>query len=91
MIYTHDWTRVVPRRSTGCKFEVRQLGLEWFTLGPRASVMRAQLEELTGQSSLPHVFIGGESIGGLATGTPGLAALEESGELIPMLKKARAL
>ena len=46
---------------------------------------------MTGQSSLPHIFIGGESIGGLSTGTPGLAALLESGELEAKLKKAKAL
>ena len=40
---------------------------------------------------LPHVFIGGESIGGLSTGTPGLQALLESGELETKLKAAKAL
>jgi glutaredoxin-related protein len=77
--------------AAGAKFEKRELGLEWFLLGPQASVMRLELENLTGQSSLPHVFIGGESIGGLSTGTPGLAALVESGELATKLKKAKAL
>ena len=46
---------------------------------------------MTGQSSLPHVFIGGKSVGGLSSGTPGLAALQESGELTTMLKQAKAL
>lgn len=77
--------------STGAKYERRELGPEWFLLGPRASVLRAELEAMTGQSSLPHVFIGGESIGGLATGTPGLAALAETGELETKLKKVKAL
>ena len=77
--------------ATGATFETRELGLEWFLLGPRASVMRAELETLTGQSSLPHVFIGGVSVGGLSTGTPGLATLDETGELISTLKKAKAL
>ena len=77
--------------SVGAKYERRELGPEWFLLGPRASVMRAELEAMTGHSSLPHVFIGGESIGGLATGTPGLAALAESGELEAKLKKVKAL
>ena len=75
----------------GAKFEKRELGLEWFLLGPRASVLRSQLLDLTGQSSLPQIFIGGESIGGLATGTPGLSALLESGDLETRLKKASAL
>jgi glutaredoxin len=62
-------------KNSGAVFETRELGLEWFLLGPRASVLRAELENLTGQSSLPQVFIGGKSIGGLATGTPGMASL----------------
>ena len=54
-------------------------------------MLRQELENLTGQSSMPHIFIGGESIGGLSTGTPGLAALVESDELVAKLKKAKAL
>jgi glutaredoxin-related protein len=77
--------------AVGAKYEKRELGLEWFLLGPRASVLRAELLALTGQSSLPQVFIGGEAIGGLATGTPGLAALQESGELEAKLRAAKAL
>jgi glutaredoxin len=71
----------------GAKFEVKQLGLEWFLLGPRASVKRSELQAMTGQSSLPHVFIGGKHVGGLATG-PGIASLDESGELDGLLKSA---
>ena len=42
---------------------------------------------------MPHVFIGGEWVGGYTTGGPagGLAGLVASGELVPMLRKARAL
>jgi hypothetical protein len=75
----------------GAKYEKRELGPEWFLLGPRESVLRAELESRTGQSSLPHIFLKGESIGGLSTGTPGLAALVESGELAARLKAAKAL
>ena len=39
------------------------------------------------QSSLPHVFIGGEHVGGLATG-PGIATLDEDGELDAALVSA---
>ena len=46
---------------------------------------------MTGQTSMPHVFIGGKSIGGLATGTPGLNALLKSGELRQRLSDAGAL
>ena len=72
------------------KYEVREVGLEWFLLGPRASVLRSELLDLTGQSSMPHIFIGGNSIGGLSSGTPGLAALVESGELEDLLVAAKA-
>ena len=73
----------------GANFEVKELGPEWFLLGPQASVKRAELEAMTGQSSLPHVFIGGEHVGGLATG-PGIATLDESGELDALLESAGA-
>ena len=55
------------------------------------ALRRAQLLERTGQSSLPHVFVGGDSIGGLYSGTPGLVALKKQGKLAPMLKEAGAL
>lgn len=78
--------------ATGCKLEVVPLGLEWFALGPRGSAIRVELRKQYGQSSLPHVFIGGEWVGGLTTGADGgLAGLVERDELIPKLKAARAL
>ena len=69
-----------------------EIGLEWFLLGKEASAKRAALLEMTGQSSLPHVFINGKHIGGLFTGPPegsatgGLAGLKESGELETMVE-----
>ena len=67
-----------------------ELGLEWFLLDKEQSTLRAELLAMTGQSSLPHVFIEGKHVGGLFTGTPdglypGLATLKESGELQNML------
>lgn len=50
---------------------------------------RAELGEMTGRTSMPHIFINGESIGGLYDGTPGLAALIESGELEAMVRPAK--
>lgn len=63
-----------------------EVGLEWFLLDKEKSVLRAELLEMTGQSSLPHVFIDGQHVGGLFTGSvdgnfPGLASLKESGAL----------
>jgi hypothetical protein len=41
---------------------------------------------------LPHIFIGGEWVGGLSTGADGgLAGLVERDELVDKLRKAKAL
>lgn len=73
LIYTYalspfctDAIRVLE--STGCQFTTVELGLEWFLLGPKGSSVRAELGRMTGQTSLPHVFIGGKSVGGLFSG-----------------------
>ena len=67
-----------------------EVGLEWFLLDRDQSTLRAALLELTGQSSLPQVFINGKHIGGLFTGnadgsSPGLAGLKESGDILNLL------
>ena len=71
------------------------MGQEWFLLGKEGSATRSALLERTGQSSLPHAFIGGQHVGGLFTGpteaAPGLAALLEAGELQERLRAAGAL
>jgi glutaredoxin len=74
----------------GANYTNIELGLEWFLLDKEKSTIRAELLEMTGQSSLPHVFIDGNHIGGVFTGTPdgsspGLAGLKESGELKTMI------
>ena len=74
----------------GAQYKKVELGLEWFLLDKEKSTVRAELLEMTGQSSLPHVFIDGKHVGGLFTGnadgsSPGLAGLKESGELKKML------
>ena len=94
VIYTYGLSpfsteAVALLEAKGANFEVKELGPEWFLLGPQASVKRAELEAMTGQSSLPHVFIGGEHVGGLATG-PGIATLDEDGELDGLLASAGA-
>lgn len=66
------------------------LGAEWIPglIESGGSETRAALLAMTGQSSLPHIFIGGTSIGGLFSGTPGLLPLLERGELQAMVDKA---
>ena len=77
----------------GAKVKVIELGDEWVPglLPAEGAAVRAELGEMTGQTSMPHVFIGGTSIGGLATGTPGLKALLKDGSLRGKLKEAGAL
>jgi glutaredoxin-related protein len=78
--------------STGCELKNVELGGEWFLLGPKASATRVELRKLYGQGSLPHIFIGGEWVGGLSTGANGgLAGLVERDELVPMLRAAKAV
>lgn len=79
--------------STGCKFTKIEPGQEWFLLGPKGSAIRAELGQMTGQTSFPHIFIKGQSVGGLFSGGPGgsgITGLAESGELLTMLKQAGA-
>ena len=79
-------------KSTGCRFEEVPLGPEWFLLGPKASATRVELRKKYGQGSLPHIFIGGEWVGGLATGGEGgLAGLIERDELEGKLRAAKAV
>ena len=59
------------------KYKDISLGLEWvpFLITEEGAMKRAALGELTGQTSLPHIFVNGESIGGLYDGL--VPALED--------------
>eukprot|EP00588_Corethron_pennatum_P010599 CAMPEP_0194274406 /NCGR_PEP_ID=MMETSP0169-20130528/7485_1 /TAXON_ID=218684 /ORGANISM="Corethron pennatum, Strain L29A3" /LENGTH=331 /DNA_ID=CAMNT_0039017585 /DNA_START=266 /DNA_END=1261 /DNA_ORIENTATION=+ len=72
--------------------EIIEVGPEWFLLGPGGSEKRIALSENSPdlQTSLPHFFIKGESLGGLSTGgrnNQGIVGLKRSGELEKLLKK----
>ncbi|CAE8643146.1 unnamed protein product, partial [Polarella glacialis] len=73
--------------SIGAKYQEVLLAPEWFLMLGEGAAKRAELGALYGRTSMPHIFIGGQSIGGLADG-PGLLPLFESGELQSMLKAA---
>jgi glutaredoxin 3 len=45
-------------------------------------IMRAKLVELSGQRTVPQIFIGGTSIGGYSD----MMALHQKGELMPMIE-----
>lgn len=66
------------------------LGGEWLPglIGEGGAQKRAALFEMTGQSSLPNIFIGGKSIGGLFSGSPGLVPLLEQGKFREMAREA---
>ena len=53
--------------------------------------MRARLGQRTGRTSVPSIWIGGEYVGGLNDGSPGLVPLDKAGELDERLRAAGAL
>jgi glutaredoxin 3 len=57
---------------------------------PRGFALKKELSKLTGRSSVPNVFIKGESVGGCYDG-PGVVPLYRSGELQEKLRRAGAL
>jgi glutaredoxin 3 len=59
-------------------------------LGADGYAMRVELNELTGRSSVPNIFIGGKGVGGFSDG-PGLETLHKEGKLQGLLKEAGAL
>ena len=81
----------------GIEYHEISLGKEWLPGlisdgdgGESGSLVRAALLDTTGQSSLPHIFVGGTSVGGLFSGTPGLIPGLEDGTLLPMVEQAKA-
>lgn len=60
--------------SINVEYKEISLGQEWLPglIAKGGAEKRVALLEMTGQSSLPQIFVGGESIGGLFSGTPGL-------------------
>ena len=68
------------------------LGKEWFPglVSPDGSIKRAALLEMTGQSSLPHIFIGGKAIGGLFSGEPGLIPALNQDKLLDWVNEAKS-
>jgi len=73
-------------------FKEISLGKEWVPVlvDEGGAEIRAELGALTGQTSLPHIFVGGESIGGLFSGSPGLIPSLESGDFLEKVDKSSA-
>ncbi|CAK0796185.1 unnamed protein product [Prorocentrum cordatum] len=68
------------------KVDYREIELAplFFLADGENAAKRAELGAMTDRTSMPHIFINGQSIGGVYDGTPGLATLVESGELKTM-------
>jgi glutaredoxin len=66
------------------------LGKEWIPglISENGPIKRAALLKMTGQSSLPHIFIGGKPIGGLFSGSPGLVPMLKNGDFFTSLSQA---
>lgn len=75
--------------SAGTDFTEISLGRSAFPGLLDAPEKRMALLEMTGQSSLPHVFVGGTSVGGLFSGSPGLIPLLERGDWNDMVEEAK--
>lgn len=91
---TYEWSPFCSEAtllldSCGIKYKEISLGKEWVPGLIKDATKRAALLEITGQSSLPNVFIGGASVGGLFSGTPGLVPALEAGKLITMINDAK--
>ena len=69
-------------------YQEKSLGAEWIPGLIQEPQTRAALTEMTGQSSLPHIFVGGQSIGGLFSGTPGLIPALKEGTFLEMVQQA---
>lgn len=64
--------------------------IELDQMGDEGKAIRAQLGVMTGRTSVPNIYIGGEGIGGCNDG-PGIMTLNKEGKLEGMLKAAGAM
>lgn len=94
VMYTYEYSvfcseAIELLKSTGISFKEVSLGPVWIPGLIKAPEKRAALLEMTGQSSLPNIFVGGTSIGGVYSGSPGLVPALERGELMNMVEEAK--
>ena len=77
-------------KNIGIDFKEISLGMEWLPglIAENGAAKRAELGRMTGQTSLPHIFVGGQSIGGLFSGKPGLIPSLEKGSFTRMVKES---
>ena len=81
VIYTQDWCGFCAR----AKQVLSQKGVAFQEIdAPNGSAERAESNRRSGRTTVPQIFIAGQSIGGCDE----LIALERLGKLDPMLKAA---
>ncbi|KAI3409531.1 Glutaredoxin domain-containing protein [Psidium guajava] len=85
VVYSKTWCSYSSEvKSLFKRLGVDPLVIELDELGPQGPQLQKALERLTGQHTVPNVFIGGKHIGG-CTDT---VKLQRSGELEPLLSEA---
>ncbi|CAI9107510.1 OLC1v1006883C2 [Oldenlandia corymbosa var. corymbosa] len=88
VVYSKTWCSYSSEvKSLFKKLGVEPLVIELDQMGPQGPQLQKVLERLTGQHTVPNVFIGGQHIGG-CTDT---VKLHRKGELEPLLSKAGAV
>ncbi|CAN8257557.1 unnamed protein product [Cochlearia groenlandica] len=85
VVYSKSWCSYSSQVKTLFKsLEIEPLVIELDELGSEGSQLQNVLEKLTGQYTVPNVFIGGKHIGGCSD----TLQLHNKGELEPMLAEA---
>ena len=92
VIYTYSWSPYCWETKTlldrlNVDYKEICIGRDWKPgfLSKDGAMKRAALLKQTGQSSLPHIFVNQQSIGGLFSGTPGLIpALQDDNSIVVM-------
>lgn len=93
IIYTYAWSPFSTSALDALKnydVTVIELGFEWFLMGPTESETRVALQEITGSTALPKLFVNGQYQGGYSTDGPsgnGIVGLQKNGQLDKILKK----
>jgi len=94
VVYTYDLSPFTLEATTvldrlGIDYHEIRLGKEWMPgfITDEGAAKRAALLKMTGQSSLPHIFVNQQSIGGLYTGTPGLIPALDQGLFAKLLQE----
>ncbi|KAL8494432.1 hypothetical protein ACS0TY_025298 [Phlomoides rotata] len=87
VVYSKSWCSYSSEvKSLFKKLGVEPLVIELDALGAQGPQLQKTLERLTGQHTVPNVFIGGKHIGGCSE----TIKLHRSGELDPLLTEAGA-